>query len=204
MRFYYPENTDLSTLNTFTYMGGDGEKNFSMLFSDIEEDRTIINSAGIVILVAEGDNTSFDYRAGAYSTKFVQNIIKQKSNTRNSIAGFSTGGSKVFSAANHNNYDRIIVFSARNDDVEFLANKLKNKEILYYIPNRDSLYNYAKNTLNTLKRYGYKNVTLITNSQELINLFKNDFLVINPGQLMESSHTKTNVINSNLFSYANE
>ena len=203
VRIYYPENEDLSTLNTFTYMGGDGEKNFYGLFSQIEKDKSIIKGSGIVILVAEGNNTSFDQYAGIYATKFVQSIINQKSTSHNAIAGFSTGGTKVMGAANLHNYDRVIVFSSYYNWAS-MAEKLKNKEVMFYVPSKDHLYQQAKTTLNDMRKSGYKNVTIVTNSTELANIFKNDFLVINPGQLMLTGHLSENVIRSGLFQYANE
>ena len=204
LRIYYPENTDLSTSNTLTYMGGDGEMTFHGLFGSIEKDISIIdNNGGIVILVAEGNNTEFNQYVGVLSTKFVQACVKQKSGVRNSIIGFSTGGTKVMGAANLHNYDRVIVFSSYYNWAG-TANNLKNKEIMFYIPNGDTLYKQAKETLRDMKKAGYTNVTIVTNSSELINLYKDTFLVINVGSLMTNAHVTKNVTDSNVISYANE
>ena len=204
LRIYYPENTDLSTSNTLTYMGGDGEMTFHGLFGSIEKDISIIdNNGGIVILVAEGNNTEFNQYVGVLSTKFVQACVKQKSGVRNSIIGFSTGGTKVMGAANLHNYDRVIVFSSYYNWAG-TANNLKNKEIMFYIPNGDTLYKQAKETLRDMKKAGYTNVTIVTNSSELVNLYKDTFLVINVGSLMTNAHVTKNVTDSNVISYANE
>ncbi len=185
-------------------MGGDGEMTFHGLFGSIEKDISIIdNNGGIVILVAEGNNTEFNQYVGVLSTKFVQACVKQKSGVRNSIIGFSTGGTKVMGAANLHNYDRVIVFSSYYNWAG-TANNLKNKEIMFYIPNGDTLYKQAKETLRDMKKAGYTNVTIVTNSSELINLYKDTFLVINVGSLMTNAHVTKNVTDSNVISYANE
>ena len=203
VRIYYPLVDDLSSLNIFTYMGGDGEKNFNGFFNQIENNKSIINSAGIIILVAEGNNTKFDQYAANYATKFVQSIINQKPNAKRSIAGFSTGGTKVMGAANLYDYDKIIVFSSYYNWAG-MANNIKNKEIIFYVPSKDHLYSQAKTTLNDMKSSGYTNVTIVTNSSDLANAFKNNFLVINPGISMLSGHLSENVIRAGLFSYAND
>lgn len=203
VRIYYPQVNDLSSLNIFTYMGGDGEKNFGGYFNQIENNKTLIKSAGIVILVAEGNNTKFDQYAANYATNFVQSIINQKSSAKRSIAGFSTGGTKVMGAANLYNYDRIIVFSSYYNWAT-IANNIKNKEIIFYVPSKDHLYSQAKTTLNDMKSSGYTNVTIVTNSTDLANAFGNTFLVINPGNLMLTGHLSDNVNRAGLFSYANE
>ncbi len=204
VRIYYPEDVDLSTANMLTYMGGDGERNFSGLFSDIEKNRSVGASAGILVLVAEGNNnrTAFDQKAGMLSTIFAQATVGHKSG-KNSIAGFSTGGTKVMGSANLYNYDRVIVFSSYYNWATS-AERVKGIEVMFYMPNGDHLYNQAKATLNDMKKSGYRNVTVVTNSSELTNLFGNDFLVINPGSLMTSAHVTKNVTDSKMISYVND
>ena len=204
-RFYYPLNTDLSSLNMFTFMGGDGENNFSMFFNNVEKDKSLIKSAGTVVLVAEGSryNTSFDQESGFYATSFAKIIFNQKSSAKTSIGGFSTGGTKVMGAANMGNYDRVVIFSSYYN-WSTSATNLKNKEIMIYIPNGDHLYQQAKETLRDMKKAGYTNVTVVTNSNEIDSLYGNDFLIINPGTLMINSHVTENVTRSGVFSYANE
>jgi len=204
VRIYYPTSGDLSTMNTLTYMGGDGEMNFNGIFGEIKNNPSMLdNSDGIVILVAEGNKTHFDQYVGYLSTNFVKAFVSQKSGVKNSIIGFSTGGTKVMGAANLSNYDRVIVFSSYYN-WPTSANNVKNKEVMFYIPNGDHLYKQAKTTLNDMKKSGYTNVTIVTNSSELTNLFKNDFLVINVGGLMTNAHVTENVVKSGILSYANE
>ena len=204
-RFYYPKNTDLSSLNMFTFMGGDGENNFSGFFNSIDKDTSLIKSAGIVVLIAEGSryNTKFDQYAANSVVNFAKLIFNQKNGVRNSIGGFSTGGTKVFWTADKYNFDRVIIYSSYFNWPGSTMN-LKNKEIIFYIPNKDILFNQARSTLSDLKKIGYSNVTIVSNSSELANRFSKDFLVINPGSLMISSHVTENVVRSNMFSYANE
>ena len=204
VRIYYPDNTDLTTANMLTYMGGDGERNFSGLFNDIEKNRSLASSAGILVMVAEGtnDKTAFDQKAGMYSTIFAQAVVGHKSG-KNSIAGFSTGGTKVMGSANLYSYDRVIVFSSYYNWATS-AERVKGIEVMFYMPSGDHLYNQAKSTLNDMKKSGYKNVTIVTNSNELANLFGNDFLVINPGSLMTSAHVSKNVTDSRMISYVND
>ena len=201
LRIYYPQGKDLSTLNTLTYMGGDGEKNFDGYFDNINSDPSKIKSAGIVILVAEGDNTAFDQFCGAFATQFVKAITNQKSYVKNSILGFSTGGTKVMAAANMFEYDKVIVFSSYYN-WPTSADYVKNKEVLFYIPSNDHLYNQAKTTLNSMS--DYQNVTVVSNSNEMGKLFGNKYLVINPGTLMHGRHVTENVTRARIFSYAND
>ena len=203
MRIYYPENTDLSNLNTFTYMGGDGEKNFYSFFSQIDKNPSLIKSAGVSILVAEGNGTKFDQNVVIYTTQFTRYIMNQKKGTRNSIAGFSTGGTKVMFAADKYDYDRVIVFSSYFN-WPYNTNNVKNKEVMFYVPSKDHLFTQAKSTLNDMKRAGYTNVTIVTNSNDLVNAFGNTFLVINPGSSMLTGHLSDNVLRAGLFAYCND
>ena len=204
VRIYYPDNTDLTKANMLTYMGGDGERSFNGFFGQVEKDRSLAKSAGMLVFVAEGPNnkTAFDQNAGVLSTQFAQAVVGHKSG-KNSIMGFSTGGTKVMGSANLYNYDRVIVFSSYYN-WPTTAERVKNIEVMFYMPNGDHLYKQARETLINMKKSGYKNVTVVTNSSELKNLLGNDFLVINPGSQMISGHVTQNVINSNIISYVND
>ena len=59
MRIYYPENKDLSSLNTFTFLGGLYEENFGSYFSTIDKNTYIIKSSGIIILIPSGNNSRY-------------------------------------------------------------------------------------------------------------------------------------------------
>ena len=92
VRVFYPIDTNLSSANTTVYMGGDGEMNFGGYFSTISANPSTLPSGGILILVAEGNNTSFDADSAIFATKFVQAFTNQKSGVKNSILGFSVSG----------------------------------------------------------------------------------------------------------------
>lgn len=203
LRIFYPKGTDLSTLNTLTFMGGRGETNFGGFFTKIEQDPSIVKSAGILALVAEGKGISFDGEAGAYSTMFVKAITRQKSNVKNSILGFSDGAHKVMHASNLVVYDKIIVFSGYTDGVASLDNA-KNSEVMFIIAPNDGNYSQAKVALRNMKNSGYTNVKIITNGTDVINAFSDKFLVITPGSLMKNAHDTINVLNSRIISYAND
>ena len=129
-------------------------------------------------------------------------ILKNiKNNVKNSILGFSTGGTKVMASANMFDYDKVIVFSSYYN-WPTSAEKVKNKEVLFYIPASDHLYNQAKTTLNSMK--DYKNVTVISNNNEMTKLFSDSYLVINPGNNMRSGHLSVNVELSGIIPYAND
>ena len=184
-------------------MGGRGETNFGGFFTKIEQDPSIVKSAGILALVAEGKGISFDGEAGAYSTMFVKAITRQKSNVKNSILGFSDGAHKVMHASNLVVYDKIIVFSGYTDGVASLDNA-KNSEVMFIIAPNDGNYSQAKVALRNMKNSGYTNVKIITNGTDVINAFSDKFLVITPGSLMKNAHDTINVLNSRIISYAND
>lgn len=203
VRIYYPPGEDLSTLNTLTYMGGRGETNFGGIFTDIAKNASIAKSAGILILLAEGNNTSFDGDSGAYTTQFVKAITKQKGNVKNSILGFSDGAHKVMHASNKMFYDRIIVFSGYTDGVDSL-DKAKNSEVMFIIAPNDGNYKQAQSALRHMKSSGYNNVTVISNGSDMPNLFSDKFLVITPGSLMKNGHLTENILLSGMIEYLND
>lgn len=203
VRIYYPLGYDLSTLNTLTFMGGSGEANFSGYFDIISKNPSIIKSGGIVALIAEGNNTSFDGDAGAYTTMFIKAITKQKSGVKNSILGFSDGAHKVMHASNKVIYDKIIVFSGYTDGVASL-NNAKNSEVIFIIAKSDGNYKQAQTALLNMKNSGYNNVTVISNGDDMSKLFSEKFLVINPKTLMKNGHLTENVTLSGIIEYAND
>ena len=94
VRVYYPENTDLSTLNTFNFMGGDGERDFGGYYSKIDQNPSIIQSGGIIILMCDSNrysNIEYTGKAAINATKFVLAITSQRQGVKNSIGGYSTG-----------------------------------------------------------------------------------------------------------------
>ena len=203
VRIYYPTGEDLSTLNTLTYMGGRGETNFGGAFEDIRKNPSIVKSAGIIILLAEGNNTSFDGDSGAYTTLFVKAITKQKTGVKNSILGFSDGAHKVMHASNKMVYDRIIVFSGYTDGVSSLTNA-KNSEVFFIIAPSDGNYTQAQTALRQMKESGFRNVTIVSSGSDMSKKFSDSFLVINPGSLMKNGHLTENVMRCGIIEYAND
>ncbi len=202
VRVYYPPNEDLSTINTLVYMGGRGETNFGGIFSSINKNPSMVKSAGIIVLLAEGNNTNFDGASGAYTTKFVQAITKQKKGAKNSILGFSDGAHKVMHASKLATYDKIIVFSGYVDGAGSLENA-KNSEVLFIIAPSDGNYSQAQSALWNM-RAGYKNVTIMSIGTDMATKFSSHFLVINPGSLMKNGHLSENVMLSGIIEYAND
>ena len=59
--------------------------------------------------------------------------------------------------------------------------------------------------LNNIKtKGGFKNVTVVTNNSELINNYSGSMLIVNPGSAQGSGHGWTNIVNANLFAFANK
>ena len=199
-KVYYPQGEDLSTLNTLVYMGGRGETNFGGAFTSIAKDPSMIKSAGIVGLLAEGN--SFDGDSGAYSTKFLKAITKQKAGVQNSILGFSDGAHQVLHASNKENYKSIVIFSGYTDGASSLENA-KDKEIIFIIAANDANYSQAKTAMNNMKSSGYKNVTMI-NTLNDVSRFDSIFLTINVNNLMRKGHYSENVFTSGIIEYLND
>lgn len=202
VRIYYPPEVDLSTTNTLVFMGGRGETNFYGAFKDIKDNPSIVKSGGILALVAEGKNFSFDGDSGAYVTKFLKSITNQKPGVKNSILGFSDGAHQVMQAAKTMVYDKMIVFSGYADWVDTLENA-KNSEVIIMIANSDGNYSQAKTALRNMIKSGYKNLTIVSTGKDLSSFEKN-VLVINPGTLMRNGHFTINVLNSKIIEYAND
>ncbi len=198
MRFYYPPNVDLSTVNTFTLFGGAGERDFKGFFSAINKDSSLLKSNGIIILLS----TSNDHNAkdGMYATDFVRSIVNQKKGIINTVAGYSMGGRAAGQAANDGIYDRLIIFNSYFFNVNNY-NNLKNKEITFYSPSGDSLADKTKTCLDQIIKANYSDVTIVTNNKELISKYKSDILVVNPGEPMGYGHKYFNISPAKIFSY---
>ena len=204
MRIYYPLNVDLSTLNTFTFLGGIGEVNFDGYFANIDNDTSIIKSSGITILVTVTDKyESFNVQGIIAGTNFINKILNQKSNAINSIGGYSKGGPDAANAANLGNYQKLMIINSKFDNILSKTN-LMNKEVYIYSVNNDDMKPQTVETLNYLKNANYQNVTVISNNPEIYNSYSNNFLVINPGSVLGSGHNSKNVTNSNFFMFGNE
>ncbi len=201
-RFYYPNNVDLSRVNTFTFCNGtgNGSGGFVGLMREADSDRSYIKSSGIIIFVASKDGSSYHQEEILLATEFVKAIVNQQKGVKNAIGAYSGSGPEVGYAANKGSYDRVIIF-----DSYFWPNKTLNlvdKEITVYSPDKDKLEEYTRRTLNTMIKNGYTNVTIISNNSSLIKDYKNSYLVINPGKELGSGHARANIIPANIFSYA--
>ena len=99
-------------------------------------------------------------------------------------------------------YDKIIIFSAYVDGASSVENA-KDKEIIFLIAPNDGNYSQIKSALNNMKSSGYKNVTMVSNGNDLSS-YENTFLVIKPGNLMKNGHLSENVLSSGIIEYAND
>lgn len=199
MRIYYPENKDLSTLNTFTFIGGVGETNFSGLFTDINNNPSLIKNSGIIILIPENSRVKVQGANVAEATNFVKQIINQNKNARNSIGGYSNGGPPVGDAIEKGNYNKVMIIDSSFYWVS-TRDKAKDLEYVIYSPRGDS-WRGTDIFINELYNFGVKDVTVITNNTSYIDRFKKKYLVINPGNSMKNGHTSENLLISNFFSY---
>ena len=199
MRIYYPDNVDLSTLNTFTFIGGVGEENFGGYFYNIEKDKSLIKSSGIIILIPEGSIKVYKENV-VEATNFVKSIIRQNQYARNSIGGYSNGGPLAGETAEIGNYDKIMLI---NTSFYWVGSKknITNKEIVIYTANNDS-WRGTDSFINELYKNNIKNVTIISNNPNMSSAFGSKYLVINPGNAMENGHTSNNLTKSHYFSYA--
>ena len=201
MRLYYPPNVDLSELNTFTFLGGAGERVFGGFFASIEQKKEILTSKGVLILMAARNGEGFNSNVVVACTNFVKEIIKQNDKAFNSIGGYSLGGPKAGEAAEKGDYKRLMIFDSYFDNVATNV-KLKDKEIIFYSPTGDSMAEKTKNNLTKLKNNGtYKNVIIVSNSKDIINKYQNDFLIINPGTDMGSGHGNNIIVKANYFMF---
>ena len=201
VRFYYPNGKDLSDVNTFTFIGGSGERNMSGFFTSIDKDTSLIKSGGIVILVSA--RSSYHYQDAINSTEFIKGIVKQKSGKKNTVAGYSMGGPDAGKALLYSNYNAVFIVCSYIDNS--ILQQLKEKEIYVYSPKGDSMLKTTRTMLNNIKTSGgFKNVTVVTNNSELINNYSGSMLIVNPGSAQGSGHGWINIVNGNLFAFANK
>ena len=208
IRIYYPKDLDLSNVNTFTFFGGTGEIRFGGFFSEVYNNTSLIKSGGIVILVGSYAN-DYQYKDAINATNFVKAIVKQKSGKKNSIGGYSGGGPAASEAMVNGKYDRLILVNSnfptyKSNLVSDTAKKLKDKKIYIYSPKNDHMREKTQLTLDALvNAKAGKNVTLISNNNELINRYKKNFTIINPGDEQGSGHdSKTFTNKGNIFAFA--
>ena len=204
-RIYYPEGVDLSTTNTLTFCNGTGTAGFVGFLSAADNDRSMIKSSGIIILIGtyNGGTAGYDSNGIILATDFVKSIVKQKSGVKNAVGGYSGSGWEAGKAASNGNYDRLIMYcSAFHAN---LTTNLKNKEIIVYLPKNDqTMGQAAKTTLNYLYMNNYSNVTVISNDSGVTSdgKYRSNFLVIDPGNPQGSGHAYRNIAPTKLFSYA--
>ena len=199
MRFYYPENTDLSSVNTFTFFGGGGERIFQGYFNSLDKDTSLMKSSGIIILIAARS----DYSAsdGIYATSFVKSIVNQKSGVKNTVGGYSMSGPAAGAAASDDMYSRLIIFDSHFSNVTS-NNRIKNKEIIIYSPVGDDMLRYTLSTLNEMITTNYSNVTIVSNNKQIIDKYSKYYLVVNPESKLGSGHYASNITNANVYAYA--
>ena len=200
MRIYYPEDVDLSSVNTFTFFGGIGERNLSGYISHLDNHRDELISSGIIILVSAKSN--YYAEDGILATEFVKSIVNQKSGVKNTVGGYSMSGPQAGKAANSGMYNRLIIFNSYIYTTD--ANNLKNLEIVFYSPVGDSMLKSTIPALDRMADGSYNNVTVISNNKEIYgnSRYSSNFLVINPGDQMGSGHGYVNISKAKVFSYA--
>lgn len=200
MRMYYPQNKDLSTQNTFTFIGGSASPNFGGYFSSIESDNSLAKSSGIIILIPQSNSPKLYPENIVKATNFVKLIINQNSKARNIIGGYSDGGPPAGEAADKGYYDKIMLINTSFYWVNS-KNNIKNMEYVVYSARNDS-WKGTGTFINELYKNGIKNVTIVTNNSDFVNSFKDKYLVINPGSSMKNGHTSENITLSHFFAYA--
>ncbi len=202
MRIYYPENRDLSTLNTFTFFGGTGPStvNFGEYLGHLDKNPDELSSSGIIILVSHNIGSRYEADDAIIATEFVKSIVGQKSGVKNAMGGYSGSGQEAGKAANKGNYDRLIICNAGFS--ADLTTNLVNKEIVIFSPVNDKMSSQTGTALNNMRIKGYTNVTVISNSKMSENSsYYSNFLMINPGSQMGNGHGYSNISKARIFSY---
>ena len=204
MRMYYPNNTDLSEVNTFTFCNGTGTgaKGFAGILRSLDEDRSKMKTSGIIILIASSDGKGYSKYGIMLATEFVKSIVNQKSGVKNAVGAYSGSGEAVGWAGHEGNYDRVVIFNSYLK--KFTDTPLKDKEIIVYSPNGDKLQDATKSTISSMIRNGFSNITIISNNGTIVNndSYQKNALIINPGSSMGSGHGYVNIPPTNVFSYA--
>ena len=199
MRIYYPENKDLSTQNTFTFIGGVGEENFSGYFGSININPSLIKSSGIIILIPESNNARVYPQNVVSATEFVKLITNQNSHARNAVGGYSNGGPPAGEAAAKGKYDKIMLINTSFYWV-YTKTNIKDIEVVLYSAKGDSWIGTGS-FINELYQNDFKNVTIVTNNDDFVNTFQSKYLVVNPGNAMLKGHSSKNLTLSNFFAY---
>ncbi len=199
VRFYYPEGVDLSKTNTFTFLGGSGERNMSGYFVHLDKNRNEMSSSGIIVLVSA--KSSYDAEDAMLSTDFIRSLVDQESGVRNAVAGYSMGGPAAGDAAEKGIYDRLIIIDSYFNYVSSRT-KLKNTEVIIFSPAGDAMIKKTVLTLNDLKKTTYNDVTVLTNNTDFIRNYSDYLLIVNPGNQMGRGHGYVNISNARIFSYA--
>ncbi len=200
MRIYYPKGYDLSSVNTFTFMGGTSEQNLGGYFRHLDENKSEMKSSGIIILVSSPGTYYASYAIGA--TDFVKAIVGQKKGVKNTVGGYSLSGEAAGSAANSGSYDRLIICNSKFH-ADSTTNVI-NKDVVIFTPKNDKLHGETVTTLNYMVMKKYANVTVITNDSGILNTTKysTNFLMINPGSQMGTGHGYVNISNAKIFAFA--
>ncbi len=204
MRMYYPKDVDLSTVNTFTFCNGTGSgaKGFVGILRALDDDHSKMKTSGIIILIASKDGKGYNQNEIMLATEFVKSLVNQKSGVKNAVGAYSGSGEAVGYAGHNGGYDRVVIFNSYFKPYYNL--NLKNKEIIVYSPNNDKLQGATKDTIGSMIRNGYTNVTIISNNSTIINNtnYSSNYLIINPGSQMGAGHGYVNIPPTNVFSYA--
>lgn len=206
MRIYYPQNVDLSEVNTFTFFGGSGERKMNGYFNHLDQNRNELTSSGIIILVTSVSvNGGYNANYGVTSTEFIQSIVNQKAGVKNAVGGYSMSGDACGKAAESGIYDRLIIFETGFSNYNSASNVFKNIEITFYKPNGPDMISPAVSCLNGMYRNKFSDVTVVSNNTSDIvgkSNYISSFLIINPGSNLGRGHTYTNISNAKVFSYA--
>ena len=199
MRFYYPAGVDLSEVNTFTFMGGSGERNLSGYISHLDKNREEMKSSGIVALVSAKEN--YNVKDAVGTTNFIKSIIEQKSDKKNTVGVYSMSGQAAGEAALSGLYNRIIIVNSYSSKIS----EFKNIDVIVFSPVGDSMLSNTKTTLTHLVRSNYNRVTVVSNNKDLYGneFYNTKFLMINPGSQMGSGHGYVNISKAKVFSFAN-
>lgn len=202
MRMYYPNDTDLSKLNTFTFIGGIGETNFGGYFKNILTNPAPLKSTGIIILIPENNSNKITSKKVVEATNFVKLIIDQNSNARNNIGGYSNGGPPIGDILKYGDYNKVVLINTSFYWVDTIK-EAKDKEYVIYTAKNDT-WRGTDSFINELYKVGVKDVTIVTNNINIANKYKDKYLVINPGNSMKNGHTSENLTLSHYFAFGCE
>ena len=184
--FYYPTGcTDLSNLNTVTFLPGDGEKvdAWKYVLESNEGVKKVINAPISSLLIipqasrSSGNGFTTERYAVVHDYYFARAFMQQKPECKNSISGFSSGAISSFAVAStvgNNVYDTVVSVNGymRTEDVTTQTAALKDKEIIVIEAAGDSLLQKSKNSLKFMHDNGFTNVTVVTSDKNFANQAK--------------------------------